>query len=190
MSNDKKDTLEKAFATALDALANNAGLSWIKKSCITERAYCLGILAGLSSTSEEHLLGGGIAQALMGTMWQRKADDTFVSTTIGRNHRQLIDMLRCGQPIGSEFQQTINDLERDIEKNDRKWRSLVQQIEDLMKTVAETAAEFETNTLEAVGDRGDENRYRLLQLLDYFEPLARKIALLETDHRIQSRFEE
>jgi uncharacterized protein YoxC len=185
-----EDEVEKALATAQHELAHNSGLSWIKKSALSERAYHLGLLIGLSGVADEELLKSQIVEAVVGTMWQRKADDTFLSTKIGQNHQKLMDIIRTMQPVGEEFIQVINRLEQDIDWSNRKWQVVMSEVHDLMERVSEIVVASKNNTVKTASNHEHEDRHELHKLLGDLEALARQVALLEIDHNLQSRFEE
>ncbi len=186
----KKDTVDKAITTAQQALSNTPGLTWIRKSALSERAYFLGLYTGLSGIAKEDLLKRLMIDLVLGTTWQREADDTFESTTIGRNYRGLSDAVRRKESLGSDFQQMIETLQFDIEQHDRKWHGIIREVQKLMKIIAEAAIASEQDIVESCDDCHEERRHELWKLVDYLEPLARLIALLDTDHNLQSRFEE
>jgi len=185
-----EDAVGKAVDSAEHELAKNPDMSWITKSALTERAYYVGLFNGLSGIADEELINGHIVKLVMGTMWQREADDTFPSTKIGQNYQKLMNKINSRQPVDDEFKQVLKSLEHYIESNNRKWQGVMREVQGLMERVSDIVVALENNTVVAASNHDYKNWYELRELfLGHLGTLARQVALIEIDHNLQNRFE-
>jgi len=186
--NIEKATVDVAIAAARDALANEPGLTWIKRSALLERAYNWGLYFGLRAITDEDSLRRLFLDNLIDTLWQREADHTFISTTIGRNYRALREKLDRDDLTSCDAQKMIENLTTSIDAQDHHWQSLVKQARNLLTEIRVVGGDAgaDDNVVDEAPQK--ERRYKLNLLLDHLEHLAQRIALLETDHRIKKRF--
>jgi hypothetical protein len=134
------DTVNNAIFAARHELTNTAELSWIKESALTERAYYMGLYFGLSGIAEKEILDTLLLKTILGTMWQRKADDTFAATSIGREYGKLKNILQSGEPPDSDFRNTTESLQHDIERHDQKWQSIFRQAQEVMNEIIQVSS--------------------------------------------------
>lgn len=170
----EKTAVDLAIAAAQDALANETGLAWVKKSTLMERAYFMGLLFGLSAIADEGYLSKNLFKPIiLGAMYARKADDTFSATTIGRDYEELKEVIYRDQTLNfDEIKQLADSLLAHIREQDRRWRYLVEEALSRLNHL--------TN------DARDEEIYAIVQDL---ERCIRQISLLETDHNIWKRLD-
>ena len=186
----EKATVDAAIAAARDALANEPGLTWIKSSALLERAYNWGLFFGLRAIADEDSLRQFVLHTVIDTIWQRDTDDTFITTTIGRDCRVLREMLGRDDPTRCAAKKMIEKLRISVDDQDRQWQGLVKHTRELLSEIQSVGADSggDANVIDNVRD--EERRSELHRLLHGLENLARRIALIETDHSMQKRFDE
>jgi len=184
--------IELATNAACDALASDPDLAWIRKSCLIERAYFLGLFKGLNAIAEEDALGNRLAQFFMKTYWSRAADDTFPSTRLGRDFAALEEGVRRLDTENDIDQQAIETVIRDIDLLDRQWQECVKRARTFLFEIQSASAGFRPRNEDDVLDRkraGEvlrQNHYRVSEL----RHLVRYMALLETHHEMSNRLEK
>ncbi len=183
--------VECAINAASDALANDTDLAWIRKSCLIERAYFLGLFKGLTAIAEEDAIGNHPVRFFTQTLWSRSADDTFPSTRLGRDFAALEKGLRRLETGNGIDQQVIETVIEDIDVLDRKWRECVKTARAFLSETQSVSAGFRPPNEDDVPDRkraGEEIRQihdRVSALVD----IVRYMALLETNHEMSKRLE-
>lgn len=179
-----KEQVNLAVAAANDAIKEGAKFAWIKKSALLERAYHCGLYAGLCRISSEDHLKGFFLHALVNTMYARRGDDTFSSTSIGRAYDVLKRYLLREHSGFSLLGETCDDLLSQIEKLDELWRSTLNHAKELIGGVkniqGQSTFRSDGATTHQISDEMQDQTYRLLEGLEH---CLRIIALLETDHR-------
>ncbi len=118
------DKLKAATNVACDEL-NTEKLNWIKQSSLIERAYFLGLVIGLSEFAQEgtesDYLNQFLIKKMMGTLWERRADNNFRSTKVGAYFEELSDCTNLKTHEESSMMVVIESLRIHIEALDRKW---------------------------------------------------------------------
>ena len=183
--------VELAINAACDALANDTDLAWIRKSCLIERAYFLGLFKGLDAIAEEDALGNRPAQWFMKTYWSRSADDTFPSTRLGRDFAALKKGLGYLETGNGMDQPAIETVIRDIDLLDRKWRECVKRARTLLAETQSAGSGFRPPIDDDIPDRkraGEELR-QIHGRVSALGDMVRYMALLETHHEMSKRLE-
>lgn len=183
--------VELAINAASDALVNDTSLAWIRKSCLIERAYFLGLVKGLIAIAEEDAIGNHPIRLLMQTYWARSADDTFPSTQLGRDFAALEKGLHDLETGKNMDQQAIESLIRDIDLVDRNWRDRVNHARTLLAETQAAASGFRPPIHEGVPDRkrADEKLRQIHDRVSALGGMVRYMALLETHHEMSKRIE-
>lgn len=183
---------ELAINAAQEALANDTNLAWIRKSCLIERAYFLGLFNGLDAIAEENAIGKHLGRIFMLTYWARSADDTFRSTPLGRDFEALKTAL-LGLETGERLDlQVFETVIRDINLVDRAWRERLKHVHELLANTQAVASVFRPPIDEDAPERNRVNQelrqihYHVSQL----EEMLRFMALLETHHEMSKRLED
>lgn len=176
----ERAAVDGAVASALDALANESGLDWVRKSALIERAYYWGVYFGLRSVANEDDLKALVLKMFQQTMWAREAEDTFGSTTIGRDWAALLSALEPYKAVScDDAKEIIAKLRSNIDEEDRRWRGFVEQAYQVLHEI-----------FNVVNDsREDATRRRAIEHLAPLEDCLRRIALQESDHSIGKRLE-
>lgn len=161
--------------------------SWIKSSALLERAFYLGVLAGLRGLANEQSLAWLLTERLAKTAFGREFDNTFASTVMGNAlatvNRSLHELASRGS-TPRITRAAVNDALRVIESATAHHAEEVmdaghqiQVLADRMRDAIELLASLQP----------DDPRYRgamdeQFGILRELERWTRIVALLETDH--------
>ena len=178
------DEAKAAVSAAREALSQDSGLSWIKKSSLVERAYFLGLLSGLGGITPEHELSQiGLMTPILETLRCRKGDDTFPYTKIGEAFSSLKGSLQEHPDASSRnLVECILGLRKAIEDDQQLFQHQLHVIDELLSRFPSDSG---NPTLASRDLRSEQHR-----LLEAMEPYLRIVALLETDHLLSKRMEE
>lgn len=174
---------EAAITAAREALSQNSGFSWIKKSSLVERAYFLGLFSGLGAIAAEDDLNRLGLTTITNTLWCRSGDDTFPSTKIGQAFSLLKRHLHEHPDTSDRFMiKDVPNLREVIRENERFFQHHLRAIDDVL-------SRFPTSSSEPTFP-ADELRSEQHRLLETLEPYLRIVALLETDHLLSKTLDE
>jgi len=193
MSSAKIETVavELAINAAVDALANDANIAWIRKSCLIQRAYFLGLFKGLAAISGEGDIGNLPLHWLTMVDFSGSADDTFPSTQLGQDFAALGKGLRLLETGSDMDRPSFETVLRDIDLLDRGWRTCLGRARTLLSETQSAASGFRPPIDDDLPDRkraGDELG-QVHDSLSRLEALVRYMALLETHHEMSKRLE-
>lgn len=185
----KDAAVDLAINAACDALTNDLSLTWIGESSLTERAYYFGLYKGLEAISGADTLRG-LSKVLIKTLWARSADDTFLSTQLGRNFAALEEGLQSLRTGNSLIQQQIDTLFQDIKLLERQCHERFQYMQEVLHKVKSlTLSIRQTNQIGPVEDKNiDDEIVKIHIHLSELALIVRWFALLETHHEMSKRF--
>lgn len=179
----QSDEAEAAITAAREALSQNSGFSWIKKSSLVERAYFLGLFSGLGAIAAEDDLNRLGLATLTNTFWCRSGDDTFPTTKIGQAFSLLKGRLHEHPETSDRFMiEDAMNLREVVTKEERFLQHHLRAIDDVFSRFPSSSSK-PTFT-------DDELRSEQHRLLETLEPYLRIVALLETDHLLSKRLDE
>ncbi len=177
------DEAKAAITAAEEALSQNSGFSWIKKSALVERAYFLGLFSGLSAIAADDDLKP-FDSILIKTLRYRKGDDTFPSTKVGQAFSSLRGKLReRPEPSNPSMIEYVANLREAIREDERFFQHHLRAIDDMFSRFSSSSEEPTLTN----NDLRSEQQHRLLEAL---EPYLRIVALLETEHLLSNRLDE
>lgn len=178
-----KQEFESVVTSASDALKPGADFAWIRESAILERAYYIGLYAGLKAIAQEEDLDRLLRRALFETVFMRSGDDSFSSTPVGKAYEELKKSFLDNKDP-EQFTQLIRALLTKLDEIDRSWNSALfaarRIIEELnrLKTKSDSAnANADSRNLV------DEIISEGCRLFEMLEQYLRVVSLIQTDHR-------
>ncbi|WP_319587945.1 hypothetical protein [uncultured Desulfobulbus sp.] len=186
-----KKQVDAAVASAKEAIRPDADLSWVTRSALMERAYFLGLYAGLRSIANEDDLRGLVLKTITNTMFSRNGDDFFTSTSLGKVFNALQhEILYAERQIVNP--ESIDSLRVGIEEIDHRWKYNVNEAEELTEALRRTIqASTVTGVASPTTDREERDfRHRCCQMLQHLEKCIRFLSLPQTDHRKWRSFDE
>lgn len=185
------EAVEIAINAARDALSKDRDSEWIGKSSLTERAYYMGLLSGLSAIAQEDVPSKRLAPILMKTLFPRAADDTFPSTSLGQSFAGLEHSLRSIVETGELDLPAMEAVEIRTRQLDQKWRNCHQVALKLLTNIRSEISGFRPPIKEDEADkvRASHDLQRVHMQLEELGITLRFLSLLETHHELSKRFE-
>lgn len=176
---------EAQVVSAVRLLDDDA--SWIKGSALLERAFYLGVIAGLRGLANEQSLAWLLTERLAKTAFGRKFDNTFPSTVMGNAlatvDRSLHELASRGNPP-HVTSTAVNDALRVIEratahhaKEVMNAGHRIQVLADCMRDAMALSASLQPD--DPRYGRAMDEQFGILRELEHW---TRIVALLETDH--------
>jgi len=187
----KKAEVDAAIAAALYALDSKSEFAWIKQSSLLERAYHMGLFAGLSGIAKEDHLSNSLVRAIIGTIFPRRADDSFDSTGTGEAFGSLKQHLMQRDSNHPALLEALQQFADQIDRQDRDWNTRLRDTRQLLEEIraVNRITRSDRSAIETAEQR-DRQLYETHRLVETLEGLAHYIALLETDHRRWKSMEE
>ena len=173
------DVVKYAQTAAMDALKDEPGFWWITKSALLERAYLMGISNALGAISEKDDENTFFIKTFSETLWERKADDSFTSTPLGKDYSTIREAALGGKaPAPAEIDELIFDINR---LND-KWCGAVRMVLQELSVIKSLRSKANPQSYEIDGE--------ITGILRYLDDVFRLLALLETSHKLKDRLGE
>ncbi len=177
------DEARAAITAAREALSQNSEFSWIQKSCLVERAYFLGLFAGLRAIAAEDDLNQLCLTPIINTLGCRKGDDTFPSTKVGQAFSSLKGALQeRPEPSNPSMIEYVANLREAIREDERFFQHHLRAIDDMFSRFSSSSEKLTLTN--------NDLRSEQYHLLEALEPYLRIVALLETDHLLSNRLDE
>ena len=183
-----KQTVEKAVSAARSKLEQDSSISWIRSSSSIKRIYYLGLLNGLCEISEEQAVSKELVLSILqDTLWPRGADDSFLSTPVGRIYDDISRRLNHDEIDSRFLVASIDQLETQVSSLCERWQSEASMVKEILQSIR-------ANVANAVHQKNFERvqigRKDLSELLTDLEMPLRAIALLMLDHNLSKRLKE
>jgi hypothetical protein len=172
-----KKQVDAAVAAAKEELNPDGDFTWVRKSALMERAYHVGLYAGLRAIAREDDLEGPMLRALVNTMFPRDGDDSFDSTPLGREFNKLKKRVLDGE--ASTLPPEVTDaMTSSLEDLDRRWTSTLSDARRLIVHIQHMLDNRYADT-----GKDDSLRHEYYGLFQELEHLVRLASLLQVDHR-------
>jgi len=172
-----KDQVDAAIAAAQESLNADGDFAWVRKSALMERAYHVGLYAGLRAIAREDDLKGLILRTIVDTMFARGGDDSFNSTPLGKEFNNLKKRLLAGEESTLPPESTAA-LTASLEELDRRWNSALTRARGLIGHLQHLIDDRHADT-----GKDDRLRNEYHGLLEELEHVVRLASLLQVDHR-------
>ena len=172
--------VKNAITAAMSDISPGARSDWIRRSGVVERAYILGLLAGLNPFVKEEDLSQLGFNLIRRTMYTRSADDTFPATPIGKIWEEFV---RYDNRFSAEALDGFSRaLTKEIAGSRSIFSSACKRVEEILDILISG---------QNLGELDSDDRERGVQgLLSELEAPLRYITLLNTGHNISDLFEE
>jgi hypothetical protein len=161
---------------------------WIKHSALTERAYWIGALEALSLTDTDESQRNRVNKKILKTLFYRQADNSFPKTNLG------ISFFELEQYIGSQKDMSFH-IQKITEQIHTQLVALNDQFIECLNRAKKLNHEMnrrewsDISTLENDRKSSQLLRERQHQILESLKECLQYLALLQTRHDMESRFD-
>ena len=181
-------TRDKMLIESLQNKLMAEGFSWMRRSALTERAYWQGAYQALSMIDGSDALLRSIFFKASKTLFNRAGDDSFPGTTLGALFLELDEFIQRRSRALQSLEQLIERIHREIDLLNKEFSVCQVQVRELIGDLHELT---QCNDLVLDADTRSRSNFERdsFEVLQAIRKRFQYLALLQTSHDIQSRFD-